>query len=220
MLILPWTTTTFWTVMALSAPSIICYLLILPALCKNKKLVLLAILTSSLLLSQLFFLMFMVFEKNVYDAQLDDQTPTRKTNIFNALAYTFLGLFYVLFCVSYWVFVMKYWVIARTMQKISNKTKPKPYYVENFIYYGILFLNVAFPIYDAVERGMDLPMNGLSFELLIGIQVVSCIFLFDALRRIVTVTRKDPNSKINVKALTIHAGSYLLYLLTQIYFFI
>ena len=91
--------------------------------------------------------------------------------VFNALEFIFLGLYYVLYCVAHWVFAMKYWVITCKMEIIENgglesKLQEQIYKV---LYYGIIFLNIAIPIYEAVEEGMDLPRFSLSFYFLIGV---------------------------------------------------
>ena len=81
-------------------------------------------------------------------------------------------------------------------------------------------MNIAFPVYFAVAYGMDLKSKNVPFELLIGIQVVSCAFLFDAFRRIIAVTRANQDLKINVIPMLIHATSYLLYLVALTYFWV
>ena len=48
---------------------------------------------------------------------------------------------------------------------------------------------------------------------------MSCVFLFDACRRIIAVTRRNPALKINIVAMSIHLGSYVLYLVSLVYFF-
>jgi len=84
-----------------------------------------------------------------------------------------------------------------------------------------MFLNVAFPIFNAVVRGMArLKLINISLLLLFGVQFISCLFLFDALRRILVVARKNPDLKINVVATIIHAGSYIVFLISLIYFYI
>ena len=121
MIILPWIPATFWIVLTLTVLTIVCYLLILPALCKNRKMDLLALLTVMLLSSQVFFIMFIVFGKIVYNISFDDQSDTQKMDVYGALEFSCLGLYYILFCVVHWVFSMKYWVIAREMQVISRE---------------------------------------------------------------------------------------------------
>lgn len=67
---------------------------------------------------------------------------------------------------------------------------------------------------------MESPRFKLSFCLFIGIQIISCAFLFDAFRRIIGVTRKIPHLTLNVKAMLIHTSSYVLYLVSLIFFFV
>ena len=139
----------------------------------------------------------------------------------NAVGFTFLCLYYVLFCVAHWIFCMKYWVIAVKMETIqagAEQTKSS----ENFhslLYYGILLLNVVLPVYEAVEGSRDLRGQAISFTLLIAVQIMSCIFLFDASRRIVGITRKNPRIKINVRAMCIHLIAYVLYIISLIQFY-
>ena len=121
MLILPWTPSTFWLVFNLTVLTIVCYLLIFPTLCKNRKMILLALLTVMLLSSQVFYIIFMVFAKIVYNTSPGDPSDTKKINVYGTLEFSCLGLYYILFCVVHWVFSMKYWVIAREMQVISRE---------------------------------------------------------------------------------------------------
>lgn len=48
---------------------------------------------------------------------------------------------------------------------------------------------------------------------------MSCLFLFDASRRIIEITRKNPNTQINVRAMCIHLIAYVLYLISLIQFY-
>jgi len=50
---------------------------------------------------------------------------------------------------------------------------------------------------------------------------VSCLALFDACRRIVIVAGENSQEiKVNVTAMFIHVGAYLMYLIGLLYFFI
>jgi hypothetical protein len=50
---------------------------------------------------------------------------------------------------------------------------------------------------------------------------VSCLALFDACRRIVVVVGKNfQDIKVNVTAMFIHVGAYMMYLIGLLYFFI
>lgn len=218
--VLPFTPATFWTQIAIIVPAIISLLVILPPLYKNENMVFLTILSFMLVLSQLFFILYFIFEKIIYDYS-SDPTKTGISSDYNILAYLFLGLFYVIFCVTHWMYAFKYWVIAIDMQlTLRQEAIPKnlPCLV-NFIYYGCMFLNVVFSVFSCTVRGMNLvKLMNISWNLLVAIQFVSCIFLFDSSRRIVSVTRKNPDLKINVKAIIIHNGSYFIYLVGLIYF--
>ncbi len=111
MIILPWIPKTFWVVLTLTALPIACYLLILLALVKSRQMGLI-VLTLMLLLSQVFFILYMVFGSIVYNTHIDDEGNLHKINVFNALECISLGLYYILDCVAHWVFAIKYWVVA------------------------------------------------------------------------------------------------------------
>jgi len=72
MIILPWTTETYWIGLVLMALPIPCFILILPGLVKNIKVRLLAILSSMLLMSDIFYLLFIVFGALVYNTSIKD----------------------------------------------------------------------------------------------------------------------------------------------------
>ncbi len=116
MIILPWTTETYWIILMLTAMPIACYLVILPGLIRNKKMRLLAVLSLMLLLSQVLFMLFVFFGGEVY--KTFDTSNAQKIKVLNALEFTSLGLYYVLYCCAHWVFAMKYWVTARQMETI------------------------------------------------------------------------------------------------------
>jgi len=77
---------------------------------------------------------------------------------------------------------------------------------------------VVIVIFNAVAQGKELQCVKLSSYLLLAIQVVSCIFMFDACRRIIMVTKKRRELKVNVKSIVIHVLSYVLYLVSVVYF--
>ena len=110
----PWTTETYWITIAFTVLPMGCYLLILPGLCKNKRMTLLVMLTLMLFVSQVLFILFVVFGAIAYNSE--NLNDTHRNKVFNALEFTFLGSFNVLYCVAHWVFAMKYWVTSRLMQ--------------------------------------------------------------------------------------------------------
>ena len=92
----------------------------------------------------------------------------------------------------------------------------------DFVYYSFLICNIAIPVWESMSEALIKDMNDLkvSFCLLIGIQIVSCFFLFDACRRIAEVLKQSTDCKVNVTAISIHVFAYLLYLGSTVYFLI
>ena len=60
--------------------------------------------------------MFILFDSKQYHNFEEDPSNTKKIQTYNALAFTCLGLYYLLYCVVHWIFAVKYWVISYTMQ--------------------------------------------------------------------------------------------------------
>jgi len=69
MLILPWATETYWICLSLAFLPIPCFLSILPGLSKNRNINLLVVLSLILLISDVFFMLFIVFGAVVYNTQ-------------------------------------------------------------------------------------------------------------------------------------------------------
>ena len=132
--------------------------------------------------------------------------------IYNKINYTLLGLYYVLFCVPHWIFAFKYWIISFKVSPSQLKTTNNHITLKNIIYYTILVLNIFIPVYEAICEGLDNKEFKLSFKLLILIQIVSCVFYFDACRRICWEVKKDKNLKLNYVPMLIHLSSYIFYL--------
>ncbi len=164
--------------------------------------------------------MFILFDSKQYHIFEEDPSNTKKIQTYNALAFTCLGLYYLLYCVAHWIFAVKYWVISYTMQIVQAGGVKSKVLERNFeiLYYVGLALNVFIVVVNAVAQEKDLQSLTFSDYLLVGIQIVSCILLFDACQRIFAETKKNPSTKINVKGLLIHVFSYLFYLLSVVYF--
>lgn len=82
----------------------------------------------------------------------------------------------------------------------------------NILYYTILVLNVAIPVYTAISMGYGDKQSKVSYQMQILIQIVSCAFYFDACRRICWEVKKDKNLKLNYVPMLIHLSSYIFYL--------
>ena len=121
-----------------------------------------------LLISDVFFMLFIVFGAKVYNTKNNDPNNHHEMKVYNALEFTSLGIYSEFYLCAHWLYTMKYWVTARQMEAISNGTK-KELRWENAIYYGVLFLNIAFSVYFPVEEGIDGLSYKVSFELWIGI---------------------------------------------------
>jgi hypothetical protein len=86
-------------------------------------------------------------------------------------------------------------------------------------YYVVLFLNFAIP---AFVSAMGVLYSGLFkkvFQMIIWIQVLSCLVLFDACRRMFVIIRRDTVSGVNVCYLWCHIAVYLLYLAGLVFFY-
>ena len=103
---------TYWTVIALTSLPIVCYLVVLPGFCKNKKMELLVVLTLMLMISQVLFIIFVVLGVLVYNTFVDDPSNSQRIKVLQGFQFTLLGLYDILYCVAHWIFAMKYWVIA------------------------------------------------------------------------------------------------------------
>ena len=166
-------------------------------------------------------MLFVIFDSKFYHTIKEDPGNVNKIQNFNALGFTCLGLYWLLFCVAHWIFAIKYWIISYTMEIVESGGHKSKLLERNFdiLQYGGLLLNVAIAVVDAVAQGKDILSLHFSYYMLVGVQILSCAFLFDACRRIIAVTNRNPDLKINVKAMSIHVTSYLLYLVSLIYFF-
>ena len=142
------------------------------------------------------------------------QAPHNEMRIINSLAYFFLGSYYILFCVAHWVFAMKYWIVSYKLNQ-GSYTK-----LVNSVFYLGIVLNTAFPIYEAVENGLLSAKFNLSYELLIFVQIFSCLVQFDASRRISSFIKRNKEYDINVVALCTHVGAYFIYLVGLILFYV
>jgi hypothetical protein len=103
---------TYWTVITLTSLPIVCYLVVLPGFCKNKKMKLLVVLTLMLMISQVLFIIFVVLGVLVYNTSVDDLSNAQRIKVLQGFQFTLLGLYDILYCVAHWIFAMKYWVIA------------------------------------------------------------------------------------------------------------
>jgi len=73
MIIQPWTPTTYWLMLAFTMIPILCYLFVLSRMFKNEKVFLIALLSAILLLSQFFFIFFILFDSQLYHAYYNDE---------------------------------------------------------------------------------------------------------------------------------------------------
>ena len=92
-----------------------------------------------------------------------------KMAIYNALSFGSLGLYYWPFCSVHWMFAMKYWIIS---YKIAGGKKTN---LANVAYYFVLLMNFAIPVFEAVEEGLDAKNFLASYQMLIWIQIFSCL---------------------------------------------
>ena len=117
------------------------------------------------------------------------------------------------YCAAHWVFAVKYWIISYKLGGGTYLT------LANQIYVFVLVLNLLIPVFFAVEAGMDLKNFALSYQLLIFIQVWSCLVQFDACRRFYIFINKNTECGINIKMVCFHVSIYFLYLGGLIYFY-
>ena len=87
----------------------------------------------------------------------------------------------------------------------------------NILYYTILVLNVAIPVYTAISMGYGDKQSKVSYQMQILIQIVSCAFYFDACRRICWEVKKDKDLNVNYVPMFIHLSTYILYLMSLLY---
>jgi hypothetical protein len=86
-------------------------------------------------------------------------------------------------------------------------------------YYIVLFLNFAIPAFVAVIGVLNKEIFEKVFQMNVWIQVLSCLVLFDACRRMFVIIRRDTVSGVNVRYLCFHIAVYLLYLAGIFYFY-
>jgi len=67
---------------------------------------------------------------------------------------------------------------------------------------------------------MDTDLGNLSFQMLIIIQVISCIVLADGCRRLYVLINNNTPTGTNNRAVIMHVGVYILYLLSLLYFYL
>ncbi len=87
-------------------------------------------------------------------------------------------------------------------------------------YYVFLFLNFAIPAFISVIGVLNKDIYDKVFQLDIWIQVLSCLVLFDACRKMFVIIRRDTVSGVNVCYLCCHIAVYLLYLTGLVYFYL
>ena len=86
-------------------------------------------------------------------------------------------------------------------------------------YYVVLILNFAIPAFVAAMGVLNDKIFEDVFQMLFWIQVLSCLVLFDACRRMFVIIRRDTVSGVNVCYLCFHIAVYLLYLAGLCYFY-
>ena len=118
------------------------------------------------------------------------------------------------YCAAHWIFAVKYWIIS---YKLGGGTHLQ---LARNVYAFVLLLNIIFPVFFAVEAGMVLKNFDLSYQLLIFIQVWSCVVQFDACRRFYVFISKNTECGINIKMVCFHVSIYFLYLGGLVYFYI
>jgi len=107
---------------------------------------------------------------------------------------------------------MKYWMASYKLGE------GKIIFLVNFCYYFVLILNVAIPIFVAIEYCFDFKDYPLSYQMLIALQVFSCFVLADGCRRFFVFIKKNVPTGINNCAVGKHLSVYLLYLIGLVYF--
>ena len=141
------------------------------------------------------------------------ETSKIKIQVYNAISFASLGMYDVLYCSPHWIFAMKYWIVS---YKLSEGKMIK---LANFCYYFVLILNIAISVFVAVEEGMDLKLFDLAYSMLIWIQVFSCFVLADGCRRFYVYINKKIPTGVNNRAVSMHVGVYMLYLIGLFYFY-
>ena len=86
-------------------------------------------------------------------------------------------------------------------------------------YYVVLFLNFAIPAFVAIMGVLNEEIFDKVYQMNVWIQVLSCLVLFDACRRMFVIIRRDTVSGVNVPYLCFHIAVYLLYLAGVLYFY-
>jgi len=108
---------------------------------------------------------------------------------------------------------MKYWTVSYILGE------GKKIFLVNVFYYFVLFLNVAIPVFAAVAvYGYD-NLFPISYQMLIWIQVFTCFVQADGCRRFYAFINKNVPAGINNRAVSMHVGVYLLYLISLVYIY-
>ena len=90
----------------------------------------------------------------------------------------------------------------------------------NIFCFLVLGLNVIIPIFVAIGQIKNGPHWRVSYEMLICIQMFTCLVQFDACRRMYLVISQNKGCCLNIKSMIIHVTAYLVYLAGLIYYYI
>lgn len=162
------------------------------------------------------FAMYKVFEEG---------NDKRALIVYNWLVAVSLGVYNILFCVTHWIFAAKNWVIASQQEKVSMRlnNSERINYTVRIAYWVVLTCNVISPVLVMVSLALDLPNHPkflhISFQVMILVQIFSCIVLFDACRRFFIFARKNPDHSVNILAMFCHVTAYILYITGLIYYY-
>lgn len=168
-----------------------------------------------LLTSQICYVLNVYFSSEVtrQSEDLPTDTVTSKMVWSNIMSAIFIGFYQWGNCSAHWIFAMKYWVISYKL------AKGKRILLVNTIYYGVLLLNFLLPVFYSTTTGMNLDVvSSTAFQLVIWIQVLSCLVLFDGGRKIYVFIKKETVSDVNIGYLFFHLTVYVLYLVGLIYY--
>lgn len=108
-----------------------------------------------LLFSLIFNILFTFF--NFKLEILSEKQASQRENYINVACYISFALYYILYCTAHWIFAMKYWIISYRLGQ------GKMLALMNFFYNLVIVLNVAIPIYSAVEQGRNMQSWRVSY---------------------------------------------------------